>query len=214
MGSPPDSGNPDERPQHWVTLSPFKMQAHEVTNEEYRRFDRDHDPDAPPNDPVVNINWYEALAYSAWLGGSLPTEAQWEFAARGEKGRTYPWGDHEPTRTLANYANDQLAAAGSHPLGATPEGIQDLAGNALEWCFSRYTGYVADSLSDPVGPAGGATHARVLRGGSFVDDAHRIRGAWRYNLTPSDTLNTVGFRVVWWLPGSQSQQEAPGAPRR
>lgn len=87
-GSPPGVGGDDERPQRRVLLS-FLIQEHPVTNREYRRFRPKHDPEAPEDYPVVNVSWDEAQEYAAWLGGSLPTEAQWEFAARGREGRTY-----------------------------------------------------------------------------------------------------------------------------
>ena len=127
-----------------MTVSPFRIQEHEVTNAEYRRFlsqsqpDPNHDYEAAQDLPVVNVTWYDAMAYAAWLGGSLPTEAQWEFAARGTKGRTYPWGEQAPECDRANFKECQ--PDGLKPIkirreeGKTPEGVYDLAGNVWEWC--------------------------------------------------------------------------------
>ena len=130
MGSPEGVGDPDERRQHQVTVPPFWIQEHEVTNAEYWRFDPSHDRFAPGDHPVVNVSWYEAVAYAAWLGGSLPTEAQWEFAARGKEGRVYPWGDTpEPScdRANINTCGGRLAAVKrGRERGKTPEGVYRL----------------------------------------------------------------------------------------
>ena len=83
------------------------------------------------NHPVTTVSWYDAMAYAAWLGGSLPTEAQWELAARGQVGRHYPWGDEAPTRAHANYNRVGTTPTGEFPAGATPEGVYDLAGERV-----------------------------------------------------------------------------------
>jgi formylglycine-generating enzyme required for sulfatase activity len=170
-----------------VRMSPFYMQQFEVTNAEYRRFDPSHDPDAPGDHPVTNVSWYDAMAYAAWLGGSLPTEAEWEFAARGPSRRTYPWGDERPSPTRANYDYESNASArersttpvGSFPEGATPDRIHDLAGNVWEWCRD------------------GNSSTRVLKGGSFFNDARYLAAARRNFLHAEERESVVGFRVVW-----------------
>jgi formylglycine-generating enzyme required for sulfatase activity len=207
MGSPEGIGGNSERPAHLVRLSPFSIQTHEVTNEEYRRFDPDHAPDAPARDPVTGVTWYDAMAYCAWLGGSLPTEAQWEFAARGEEGREYPWGKYPPTREHANYGVDSFAGGvlepvGSHPKGATPEGVHDLAGNVWEWCRDWYGPYEPEggrssgerAVTDPPGPLEG--RSRVLRGGAFLSAPGNLRAACRDHLHPEVEAGYFGFRCV------------------
>ena len=183
--------------QHRVTVSSFWMQEHEVSNAEYRRFDPERGDD---HLPVVYVNWYEAYAYAAWLGGSLPTEAQWEFAARGRDGREYPWGDETPTCDRANYSdcNDRFVAVKSYDAGATPEGIYDLAGNVWEWCRDWYGPYSATEQTDPPGPPSGP--ARVLRGGSFVSAPGRLRAANRGS-GPDNRGGSYGFRVAWASSG-------------
>jgi hypothetical protein len=198
MGSPEGAGDDHERPQHRVTLSSFRIQEHEVTNAEYRRFDPNHDRLAPDNHPVVNVSWYEAAAYAAWIGGSLPTEAQWEFVARGTAGRPYPWGGNEPTCTHANF---QECGAVSRPVrtgrdqGQTPEEVYDLAGNAWEWCRDWWGDYSADDRQDPLGAPTGS--ARVVRGGSFLNIPYDLRGVNRYSSAPEVRDPALGFRVVW-----------------
>ena len=183
----PGMENDGEPVGHRVHVSSFYLQQHEVTNAEYRRFDPRHDAGAPADHPVVSVSWYDAMAYAAWLGGTLPTEAEWELAARGSVGRTYPWGNERPTRTRANYDPDGsgvgralgTAPVGSFPEGATPERIHDLAGNVWEWC--------RDGLSN----------ARVLKGGSYFNDERYLAAAPRNSLHPEGSESVVGFRVAW-----------------
>ncbi|MGH9322273.1 MAG: SUMF1/EgtB/PvdO family nonheme iron enzyme, partial [Vicinamibacteria bacterium] len=174
-----------------VRVSPFYLQQHEVTNAEYRRFDPTHDVDLPDDHPVTNVSWYDAMAYAAWLGGTLPSEAQWEFAARGVSGRSYPWGNEKPSRTRANYDHEGsgggarglgTAPVGSFPEGATPERILDLAGNVWEWCRDG---------SSP------SANTRVLKGGSYFNDERYLSTEGRNFLHPDGTESLVGFRVAW-----------------
>ena len=197
MGSPPDEGDPDEHPQRRVTLSPFHIQKYEVTNQEYALFDRIRSFDADEGaHPVVEVSWDDAMSYAEWLGGRLPTEAQWEFVARGE-GREYPWGPG-PARagTHGNWASRETVPVGSFPDGATPEGVYDLAGNVWEWCLDWYGPlYPQADETNPRGSASGL--GRVLRGGSFSDtDEGSVRAAWRNWDSPDRRNFDVGFRVV------------------
>jgi formylglycine-generating enzyme required for sulfatase activity len=150
---------------------------------------------------VVSVSWYEAAAYARWVGGRLPAEAEWEFAARGPGGRRYPWGDQEPTADHANFGNrlDAPTPAGIYPLGSTPEGVCDLAGNVWEWCNDWFGDYEPEPQTNPVGPDRGIS--RVLRGGAFYSDPELLRGSFRYDfLEPGHRAFSFGFRVVWDLP--------------
>jgi formylglycine-generating enzyme required for sulfatase activity len=198
MGSPEGKGEPAERPQHRITISPFRIQEHEVTNAEYRRFDPNHDRLASANHPVVNVSWYEATAYAAWLGGSLPTEAQWEFAVRGSDGRAYPWGEDAPTCAHANFmecGSALLPVKDGRDQGKTPDQVYDLAGNAWEWCRDWFGDYSAGDRRDPLGPTTGS--ARIVRGGSFFNVPYDLRGVNRYSSVPEVRNEGLGFRVVW-----------------
>lgn len=173
----------------------FWMQAHEVTNQEYRRFDPGHDvPEGKDRHPVVGITWERAMAYADFVGGTLPTELQWEYAARGTAGHKYPWGDTEPTCEKAHYRAcdpDGTVEVVSRPAGATAEGIHDLAGNVWEWVKPNWF----EAGRTPVNRA-----SRRLRGGSFRSEPFFLRAVNRNNdFYRGYVGQDVGFRVVWPL---------------
>ena len=149
-----------------------------------------------PNRPVTEVSWYEADAYCRWVGGRLPTEAERELAARGEEGRRYPWGQEEPDPLRASFAMNvgSPTPVGIYPLGASPEGVHDLAGNVWEWSGDRYGAYSPEDEKDPTGPPSGAS--RVLRGGSFVFLPGYLRAAFRDDYHSEYRDVDFGFRVL------------------
>ncbi len=162
-----------------------------------------------PNHPVVGVNWYEAIAFCAWLTEqlraageldpndeiTLPTESQWEKAARGTDGRLYPWGS-KPEPELANSEETGLGsttAVGCFPGGAGPYGVQDMSGNVWEWCRTKFEESYQDYRDDNTLEQ---YTSRVLRGGSFANEQDKCRCAARYNSDPNRRLRHFGFRVV------------------
>ncbi len=150
------------------------------------------------NYPVINVDWNQAKAYCAWRGSDLPSEAQWEKAARGTDGRTYPWGEGIDT-TFANYSDSKIGdttAVGSYEKGKSPYGVYDMAGNVWQWVNdwydANYYRTLGDNASNPQGPSSG--QYRVLRGGSWGADNDLIRSALRSWYDPSNSNVNVGFR--------------------
>jgi serine/threonine-protein kinase len=202
-----------ELPRHKVYVSAFWIDSTQVTNAQYRRCVADGACSPPSNVgsntrpsyygnpefdnyPVVYVTWYQAREYAAWVGGRLPTEAEWEYAARGPNGFTYPWGNSAPNATLLNYNwhVKDTTAVGSYPAGASWCGTLDMAGNVWDWTSSLPQAY-------PYRPDDGrenpdASGNRVFRGGAFAYPRERVRCAYRGQDAPEVPWATLGFRVV------------------
>lgn len=209
MGS--DDDWREEKPAHRVYLDAFYMDKYEVTNAQYRKFMDATGYEAPkfwedpkfnaPDHPVVGASWQDAQVYAKWAGKRLPTEAEWEKAARGGlDGKKFPWGD-KATHNDANYGgvNDKDKWDYTAPVGSfAPNGygLYDMAGNTWEWCADFYAdGYYSGSPGfSPAGPASG--FLRVIRGGAWNSPANSMRVSHRNNLPPSIKYFVVGFRCV------------------
>ncbi len=169
-------------------------------------------PDDKANHPVTWVSWYAAMAYAEWLGKRLPTEAEWEKAARGGvSGQNYPWGNTIDS-TMANYSNTNggTAEVGQYP--ANGYGLYDMAGNIWEWCLDVYDAgfYLNSPQHNPISGANSVNSVtneftdesvlRVLRGGSWLDAPHLLKTAFRYKNNPRRTLGRIGFRCVRTVP--------------
>lgn len=151
--------------------------------------------------PVIYVSWVGAASYCKWAGGNLPTEAQWEKAARGTDVRLFPWGDEPPSSGTANFNARDTVQVGSFSQGISPYGAFDMSGNVLEWVFDRFQAgfYSTSPLENPVGPAGG--NRRVIRGGAWHHtDASALRVVARASMNEAYTGNDIGFRCVATLP--------------
>jgi formylglycine-generating enzyme required for sulfatase activity/serine/threonine protein kinase len=212
MGS--DDGGPDEKPAHTVYLGTFWIDRTEVTNVQYRAC-QDTGACSPPANyqspsrsnyygnpdwdeyPVINVTWTQANEYCAWAGAGLPTEAEWEKAARGTDGPTYPWGE-DLDCTLANYSGCEgdTRRVGSALPGASPYGVLDMAGNVWEWVADWYAEeiYAHSPERDPTGPSLG--EEKVLRGGSWDSDWYGIRTTARFRSRPDQHSSVAGFRCA------------------
>jgi len=200
-------GESDESPVHEVYLDTFEIGKYEVTNQQYKQCVRAGVCGRPGNQrysttefarhPVTDISWYDEEAFCSWVGGRLPTEAEWEYTARGTDERTYPWGEGIDD-TFANYASDDTTEVGSYEKGVSPFGAYDMAGNVWEWTADWYSEnyYAISPVSNPTGPEDG-DYKKVLRGGSWDEDVLNLRVSGRAWGNPDGTwLYVVGFRCA------------------
>jgi formylglycine-generating enzyme required for sulfatase activity len=220
MGSELPDAAPIEKPLTKVTVSRYYLSRHLITNADYEQFDPSHArkraPGAGDRHPVVYVSSLEAIKFCQWLSARerkryrLPTEAEWEYAARGTDGRKYPWGNYEGRGDLANFADKNTVFAwsdreiddgfpesspvGSFPLGASPFGMEDMAGNVWEWCLDFYEPYRGTPKVNPHGPTAGAK--RVYRGGSWKSRFNSLRTTTRGSNVPSFSCNDLGFRIA------------------
>jgi formylglycine-generating enzyme required for sulfatase activity len=212
MGTDSSEGEADETPEHTVYLDEYEISKYEVTFAQYDKF-CDDTGRAKPGDngwqrgknPVIDVTWEDAKAFCDWLSRkstcyrfALPTEAQWEKAARGTDKRKYPWGNEPPTVNLVNYnkPNGPIVEVGHYPAGVSPYGVYDMAGNVWEWCSDWYDGkyYEEPGNSNPQGPPTGTT--RVTRGGGYSSNANDIRTTERSSHNPTSfKANYLGFRI-------------------
>jgi formylglycine-generating enzyme required for sulfatase activity len=195
--------NPDESPYHSADLSGFAIDTTEVTQEAYAACAQAGAClviQGMPADqvPVHDVTWTTASAYCAWVGKRLPTEAEWEKAARGTDGRVYPWGNTPPACAEANFGTcaGMLLPVGGRPAGASPYGALDMAGNVAEWVANRYAAdyYASSPTTDPQGPISGTDY--VDRGGWYRSSAAQIRTSFREANPPATGLSYMGFRCV------------------
>jgi formylglycine-generating enzyme required for sulfatase activity len=211
MGS--SMGEADEQPVHWVYLETFFMDTYQVSVSQYARFLDATSQEAPPDwsimnrsqhqkRPIANVDWEEAKAYCTWAGKRLPTEAEWEKAARGTDGRTYPWGNEHPTKFFANVNRENwnnhgaLTPVGKFEEGKSPYGIYDMAGNVWEWVSDWYDPdyYKTSPSKNPTGPSTG--ESKVIRGGSWGSASDALRSANREIHSPSIRGLGTGFRCA------------------
>ena len=212
----------DEVPRHDVFVPAVSLSTTAVTNGQYVEFVRATGHPAPPHwpggampetlerHPVTYVDWLDATAFCRWAGSRLPTEAEWEKAARGTDGRLFPWGDDEPASPdLASRCRDVAVQAtygggskhgrtspvGAHPDGASPYGLQDMAGNVWEWVSTVYAPYPYDAGDGREDPRSGLP--RVLRGGSYASPTSRnLRCAARSRSATGRRSPHIGFRVA------------------
>ena len=219
MGS--EVGEDNERPLQQIGLDAYWIDIHPVTNQQYQRCVAE-EVCTPPGRaysftrgdyfgnpvyadyPVIYVNWQQAQDYCVWAGGRLPDEAEWEKAARGTDGRTYPWGEEAPSCELANYGSvggeggcvGDTSEVGSYPDGASPYGVLDMAGNVWEWTSDLYReGYTQTGSVDASESTQGGGHP-LLRGGAWNGNESFLRTSFRFWFFADYSIDFFGFRCA------------------
>ena len=206
-GNADDEAQDNERPMHRIDVDAYNISKYPVTQKQYAEFIEAtgyprpsiFSPDFTPTYPVFYVSWYDAVAFCEWSGSRLPSEAEWEKAARGNDGRLYPWGNTKPDETLCDFANSTKGntPVDKYPSGASPYGVMDMIGNIWEWCNDWYHKdyYLKSHKDKPVGPEHGV--CRVFKGGGwdFIGNSS-LRCSFRGYFPPYYNNHAVGFRVV------------------
>ena len=218
MGS--DKGDEDEAPIHRVYLDAFYLDKFEVTNGRFAKYveavqseppwgfaDKDT-PLVQADRPVRWVSWMDATGYCLWAGKRLPTEAEWEKAARGTDGRIYPWGNDPPTPAHAVFGlkeggAETVSPVGNRDKGKSPYAVHDLAGNLYEWVMDWYdeefySNFAKNPAINPRGPSEGT--AKAQRGGSYINNPYRLRSSFRTKGNPTEQDPNVGFRCAQDVP--------------
>ncbi|MCK6547500.1 formylglycine-generating enzyme family protein [Myxococcota bacterium] len=204
------NGEPDEYPERQVTISAFRIDKTEVTNGAYKLCvqARACDPAAYLDDPklglddhpVLGVAWDDAVAFCRWVKKRLPTEAEWEYAAKGGDLRKWPWEGGFKAKLANTREGDGeslTTPVGTFPEGASPFGVLDLAGNAAEWVADYFDPTIYRTVADPRDPKGpDSGRERVVRGGSYLDASYLVRVSARRAKLPTDLDNSIGFRCA------------------
>ena len=205
-----DTGGPDSKPAHKVDVPTFQIDVFEVTNSDFKAFvdatgyktDAEKTGDKPwrtyavgkDNHPVVKVSWNDAGAFCKWAGERLPTEAEWEKAARGTDGRTYPWGnDWDPKKVNGKESGIRgTTSVGSYPTGASPFGVMDMGGNVWEWTASAAEHYPGNTTASKLY----GTNLYIVRGGGWFDVKEQVASYYRNSATATTPNDDLGFRCA------------------
>ena len=204
----------DQKPMHFVYTSAFFIDKYEVSNAVYQKFMDatgypkpkywDDERFNQPNQPVVGVSWFDTMAYARWKGRRLPTEAEWEKAARGPNGFAYGFGNR-PDGSKGNFGKGlRDGAVPVNSFSPNGYGLHQMNGNVWEWVGDWFGPYPEKRIKNPKGPDTG--FQKIVRGGSWHNTAYYVHAGMRFKLDPNVSLNSVGFRCIYDLPGEKSNQ--------